>query len=122
MPFQVTGIDHIQIAVPKPLEPECLAFYREVLRLPEISKPEELRGRGGAWFQVGPLQLHLGVDPEGSPPSKRHVCFLVVDLNAAKTELAARGIHIEGESEAEGLRRLLIRDPAGNRLEIGQRL
>jgi catechol 2,3-dioxygenase-like lactoylglutathione lyase family enzyme len=121
MPFQVTGIDHIQIAVPKALEAECVAFYREVLRLYEIPKPPELRGHGGAWFQIGALQFHLGIDPEPSPESKRHVCLLVADLSVAKAEIAARGVSIKEEREAKGLARFFIRDPAGNRLEIGQR-
>lgn len=122
MPLSIVGIDHVQIAVPKVLEGECLAFYREVFGFREIPKPEELRGRGGAWFQVGNLQLHIGVDPEPSPRSKRHICFLVADMAAAKAEVARRGIPIEEESAAEGLSRIFIRDPAGNRIEIGQRV
>jgi catechol 2,3-dioxygenase-like lactoylglutathione lyase family enzyme len=122
MPLSITGIDHIQIAVPKALEAECLAFYRQVFGFPEIPKPEELRGRGGAWFQVGGLQMHIGVDPEPSPGSKRHVCFLVDDVAVAKAELAERSIPIEEENVAEGLHRIFVRDPAGNRIEIGQRV
>lgn len=122
MPLSIAGIDHVQIAVPKALEAECLAFYRGLFGFPEIPKPEELRGRGGAWFQVGSLQMHIGVDPESSPKSKRHVCFLVDDLAAAKTEVVRHGVSIEEESTAEGLHRIFIRDPAGNRIEIGQRV
>lgn len=121
MTLGISAIDHVQIAVPRALEAECLAFYREVLGLPEIPKPEELRARGGAWFQLPNLQMHVGVDPEPSPRSKRHVCFLVPDLARAKTILLAQSIAIEEESVAEGLSRLFIRDPAGNRIEIGQR-
>lgn len=122
MPFQVTGIDHVQITVPKALEAECLAFYRAVLRLSEISKPEEFRRRGGTWFQVGTVQLHIGLDPECSPRSKRHVCFLVDDLARARADIVARGARTEEENEAEGLRRFFIRDPAGNRLEVAERV
>jgi len=121
MTLGISAIDHVQIAVPRALEAECLAFYREVLGLPEIPKPEELRARGGAWFQLPNLQMHVGVDPEPSPRSKRHVCFLVPDLARAKTTFLAQSIAIEEESVAEGLSRLFIRDPAGNRIEIGQR-
>ncbi|MBI3677077.1 MAG: VOC family protein [Proteobacteria bacterium] len=126
MSLEITGIDHVQIAVPKALEAECLRFYREVFAFSEIPKPEELRGRGGAWFQVGPLQMHIGVDPEPSPQSigpksKRHICFLVPDLAKAKAAVQTRRIAIEEESVAEGLSRFFIRDPAGNRIEIGQR-
>ncbi len=109
------------MTVPRAKEAQCLAFYRDVLELPEIPKPEELRARGGAWFQVGALQFHIGVDPEPSPASKRHVCFLVPDLAAARTDVVAKGVSIEGDGVAEGLSRFFIRDPAGNRIEIGQR-
>jgi len=119
--LKITAIDHVQMTVPRALEAVCLAFYREVLALPEIPKPEELRARGGAWFQVGAIQFHIGIDPEPSPASKRHVCFRVDDLAAARGEMVAKGVTIEGEGMAEGLKRLFIRDPAGNRLEIGQR-
>ncbi len=117
----ILGIDHVQIAVPKAQEAQCLAFYREVLGLTEIEKPEHLRARGGAWFQVGHVQMHVGIDPEPSPKSKRHVCFLVADLAAAKQAVQARGVAIEDEGKAEGLIRFFVRDPAGNRIEIGQR-
>lgn len=122
MPLGVTAIDHVQIAVPRAKEEECLAFYRALFGFPEIPKPAELRGRGGAWFQVAGLQLHVGVDPDPSPKSKRHVCFLVRKLGAAKEEVEAAGIPIEEEGIAEGLSRFFIRDPAGNRIEIGQRI
>ncbi len=121
MSLEIQAIDHVQIAVPRALEAECLDFYREVLSLREIPKPEELRGRGGAWFQLANLQMHVGVDPEPSPRSKRHVCFLVPDLASAKAAILGKGIVIEEESVAEGLSRFFIRDPADNRIEIGQR-
>lgn len=121
MPLNITGIDHVQIAVPRALERECLAFYRDVLGLPEIEKPTELKPRGGAWFQLGTLQMHVGIDPEPSPRSKRHVCFLVSDLAAARASVVAAGVAVEEESVAEGLSRFFIRDPAGNRVEIGYR-
>lgn len=124
MPLSIAGIDHVQIAVPKALEAECLAFYREVFGFRELPKPEELRSRGGAWFEIVPggMQMHIGVDPEPSPRSKRHICFLVADVAAARVEMEAHGVAIEEESTAEGLHRIFIRDPAGNRIEIGTRL
>jgi catechol 2,3-dioxygenase-like lactoylglutathione lyase family enzyme len=120
MPLHVTGIDHVQIAVPESKEAECLAFYRDIFGFPGIPKPEYLRGERGAWFQIGGLQLHVGDDPEPSPKSQRHICFLVADLAEAKGEVVAHGMCIEEEAVAAGLSRFFIRDPAGNRLEIGQ--
>jgi len=117
----IIGIDHVQIAAPKALESDCVRFYREVLALPEIEKPDALKSRGGAWFQVGSLQMHVGIDPDASPSSKRHICFLVKDLASAKAAVQSSGVVIDSEGVAEGLRRFFIRDPAGNRIEIGQR-
>lgn len=121
MTLGIIGVDHVQIAVPKALEEQCLRFYREIFAFPEVVKPLELQGRGGAWFQVGTLQMHIGVDPDASPKSKRHICFLTGDLAKAKAFVVERGITIEEESVAEGLARFFIRDPAGNRIEIGER-
>ena len=122
MSLGIIGIDHVQIAVPNALEQECLTFYRTVLALPEVEKPEKLKARGGAWFQISTTtQMHIGIDPEASPRSKRHICFLVRDLAAAKSSAQSHGIVIEEEGTAEGLIRFFIRDPAGNRIEIGQR-
>ncbi len=121
MSLGIVGIDHVQVAVPRAKEAECVAFYRDVLGLTEIPKPEELRGRGGAWFDLGPIEFHIGIDPEGSPPSKRHVCFRVADLARAREAVLAAGVTIDSEGRAEGLIRFFIRDPAGNRVEIGQR-
>src|SRR5258708_39800011 len=121
MSLGITGIDHIQIAVPKALEEKCLAFYRELFAFPELAKPPELQAHGGAWFQVGLLQMHIGVDPDASPKSKRHICFLTSDLARAKEAVLKHGVAIEEESVAEGLSRFFIRDPAGNRIEIGQK-
>jgi catechol 2,3-dioxygenase-like lactoylglutathione lyase family enzyme len=121
MSLGISTIDHVQMTVPKALEAEALAFYRTVLGLKEIPKPAELRARGGAWFEVGALQFHIGVDPEPWPRSKRHICFLVPDLARAKAAVLAHGVPVEEEGFAEGLSRFFVRDPAGNRIEIGQR-
>ena len=123
MGFAITGIDHVQIAAPRAVEAETIAFYRDVLGLTPISKPAELQARGGAWFQVGTLQLHIGLDPDTGPlpKSKRHVCLLTQDLAAAKRAAQLAGLVIEEESHTEGLTRFFLRDPAGNRVEIGTR-
>lgn len=121
MAFGITGIDHVQLTVPRDLEGASLDFYRNVLGLTEIEKPAELRARGGAWFQVGTLQFHIGIDPEPWPKSKRHVCFQVPDLAKARAAALAKNVVIEEEGVAEGLKRFFVRDPAGNRIEIGQR-
>ncbi len=123
MTLKITAIDHIQITCPPSREAACVAFYGDVLGLAEIEKPEKLKPRGGAWFQLGGQQVHLGIDPEGqASPSKRHVCLLVDDLAAAQALIEAAGFEITPEPiDAFGLRRFFVRDPANNRVEIGTR-
>src|SRR5258708_24032647 len=105
MSLAISAIDHVQMTVPMALEAEALAFYRTVLGLKEIAKPDELRARGGAWFEVGALQFHIGVDADPWPKSKRHICFLVTDLAKAKATVLEHGVAIEEEGFAEGLSR-----------------
>jgi len=121
MSLGIVGIDHVQIAVPRALESECLKFYREILAFSEVEKPPTLKARGGAWFQVGSIQLHVGIDPERSPQSRRHVCFLTADVEAAKAAIRARNVPVEEDGIAEGLDSFFVRDPADNRIEIGQK-
>ena len=121
MTFRITALDHVNIAVPRAKEAEVLRFYREVLALLEIPKPPELRARGGAWFEVGNAQLHISLEDVETPLSRRHVCLLVENLDAARQVMARHKMPIEEGGTAEGLSRFFVRDPAGNRLEIGQR-
>jgi len=119
--FRITALDHVNIAVPRAKEAVVLAFYREVLGLLEIPKPPELRARGGAWFEAGNAQLHVSLEDIEGPLSRRHVCLLVEDLDAARQTMARHKTAIEEGGTAEGLTRFFVRDPAGNRIEIGQR-
>ena len=113
-------IHHINVTVPKSLEEATKHFYGEVMGLQEVPKPESSRGRGGAWYQLGPVQLHLSVENlEGAPLSKRHVCYMVPDLNAAEEHFRSAGVEIiPDDMPIPGWPRFYVRDPGGNRLEI----
>ena len=117
-------IDHVQITVRPEDEAACLRFYRTVLQLTEIPKPEPLRNRGGAWFQVGSVQLHVSpekVSEEQNQRSKRHVCFRTDDLAGIERRLREAGLEIIPDDRPipEAIR-FSIRDPGGNRVEILQ--
>lgn len=124
VPFTITRIDHVQLTVPPEQENAAKRFYGEILGLAEIEKPEELKPRGGAWYQLDKAQLHLAIDPGASGVgSRRHICLAVDNLDAARSALKRQGIEVIDEPiQADGLARFFIRDPAGNRVEIGQRL
>jgi catechol 2,3-dioxygenase-like lactoylglutathione lyase family enzyme len=105
----VTGIDHVQVAAPPGCEAEARRFYGELLGMREIEKPEELKARGGAWFQCGRQQLHVGVQEDFTPSSKAHPAFLVTNLD----ELVKRLENVTTDGP-----RCYAKDPWGNRIEL----
>jgi len=122
----VLALDHVQITTPASCADATLAFYRDVLGLTEIAKPAPLARNGGAWFRVGANELHVSIEdiPEDhNAASRRHVCYVVADLAAARGTLEAGGVAIvEDRQPIPGWTRLYIHDPADNRIEIAQRL
>lgn len=124
MSFKISAIDHVQLTIPPGEEAAARCFYRDVLGLEEIEKPAGLKERGGFWFRLSNAQLHIAVDPGATGSgSKRHVCLIADDLDAARSVLKERGITIIDEPiTADGLERFFVRDPADNRVEIGRRI
>lgn len=119
--MHILGLHHAQITIDRADEAAARAFYLDVLSLPELSKPDVLRARGGFWCQLGDRQLHIGLE-EGvdRAASKAHIAYAVDDLQAWRTHLQAQGIQI-GESIAiPGMDRFECRDPFGNRIEMLQ--
>ena len=116
-------IHHVNVTVPKSLEDAAKHFYGVVMALEEVPKPESSRGRGGAWYQLGPMQLHLSIE-EPLPQdciSKRHVCYTVSDLAEAEERFRSAGVEIlPDDLPTPGWSRFYVRDPGGNRLEIAQ--
>src|SRR5512147_3073253 len=78
--MRVHGLHHLQLAIPRGAEERARAFYGSLLGLREIAKPAHLARRGGVWFELGALQLHLGVEEEFRPAKKAHPALLVEDL------------------------------------------
>jgi catechol 2,3-dioxygenase-like lactoylglutathione lyase family enzyme len=115
----VYGIDHVQLAMPAGGENLARRFYVDVLGLTELPKPPNLAARGGAWFQCGPLQLHLGVEADFRPARKAHPALLVSDLAQVLKSLTAAGCEVRFDSEpVEGFARAFTSDPFGNRIEL----
>jgi catechol 2,3-dioxygenase-like lactoylglutathione lyase family enzyme len=114
--LRVTGLDHVTVTAPEELADEVVAWYRDVLGLEAIKKPEGA-GAGGGWLQVGAHQVHISVAPQ-NPPERAHFCLVVDDFEAAVGALRDAGCHIEQARAIPGRRRFFTRDPAGNRIEI----
>jgi catechol 2,3-dioxygenase-like lactoylglutathione lyase family enzyme len=114
----ITGLHHVQLAVPAGSEPALRAFYTGVLGMTELAKPVSLAARGGAWFRSGTLELHLGVEADFRPARKAHPGLLVDDLDGLAARLAAAGHGVRWDDLLPGHRRCYVDDPCGNRLEL----
>jgi catechol 2,3-dioxygenase-like lactoylglutathione lyase family enzyme len=117
--MKILSIDHIQIAMPAGEEDKARAFYIEQLGFTEILKPPDLAKRGGAWFQVGHVQLHLGVEAEFRPARKAHPAFLVEDLDLLIASVQRAGYETDtSQPPLDGYKRAHVFDPFGNRIEL----
>ena len=117
--MEITGLHHAQITIPRGAEEEGRRFYCELLGLPEIEKPESLRGRGGFWLQVGDRQVHVGSeDGVERQATKAHLAYAVSDLQSWRELLQRQGIQILEGVPIPGYQRFEFRDPFGNRVEF----
>ena len=117
----IIGLDHIQLAMPEGEEARARAFFTGVLGMAELVKPESLAGRGGCWFACGAQELHLGVEAGFRPAKKAHPAFLVADLEAVQVQLEAAGVPIMHQPPLPDARRIFVKCPFGNRLELIER-
>jgi catechol 2,3-dioxygenase-like lactoylglutathione lyase family enzyme len=117
----ITGIDHVQLAMPPGHEEAARSFYAGLLGMTELPKPPVLAARGGCWFASGTAALHLGVQESFTPARKAHPALLVDDLDALAAALAAAGYDwVPADGEIPGVRRIHSHDPFGNRVEFQQ--
>jgi catechol 2,3-dioxygenase-like lactoylglutathione lyase family enzyme len=112
------GLHHVQLAMPPDEEDAAIAFYHGVLGLEQVEKPEALSPRGGVWFRSGSLEVHLGVEEGFRPAVKAHPAFLVEDLERLRARVEMSGYKVIDTVQLEGFRRVYVRDPFGNRLEL----
>jgi len=117
----IVGLNHIQIEAPAGCEAAARVFFGDLLGLPEIEKPANLRGRGGVWFACGAQQIHLGVVANFEPRRKGHPALEVRGLDAWRARLAAAGVPITEDEPLPGWNRFYIADPWGNRIELLER-
>ncbi len=101
-------------------EAKAREFYGGILGLEEIEKPDALKSRGGMWYQIADIQLHISIE-EPHTTSKRHPAFEVEDLDGIRNYLPAHGVRIREEVGVPGVERLSFFDPFGNRIELIER-
>ena len=123
MPIKVTRLSHVNVTVPQSLEGAAKHFYGTILGLPEVPKPAESKGRGGAWYQLDAVQLHLSREDAAlqNEGSKRHVCYSVHNLTEAEQHFRDSGVEVIPDTlPVPGSSRFYVRDPGGNLIEISQ--
>lgn len=116
----VTGLDHVQLAMPENQEDRARQFYGSLLGLVEVPKPESLAVRGGCWFESGRTIVHLGVQKDFIPALKAHPAFTVSDLGQLRERLTRAGYTVNDDDSVPGVNRFYVSDPFGNRLEFIQ--
>lgn len=116
--MQITGIDHVQLAMPPGREAEAREFYEGLLGIPEVSKPAKLASRGGAWFERGGLKIHLGVEADFQAARKAHPALRATDLRSLVAKLREAGIAVIDDDPLDGYLRVYVSDPFGNRIEL----
>jgi catechol 2,3-dioxygenase-like lactoylglutathione lyase family enzyme len=120
MPDKLTGLDHVQIAMPAGEEAAARRFYSGLLGLREVEKPPILAKQGGVWFEGAGFGVHLGVEQDFHPARKAHPCFRVKNLDDLQYSLEAAGIVITPDTDLPDVRRFYAPDPFGNRIEFQQ--
>jgi catechol 2,3-dioxygenase-like lactoylglutathione lyase family enzyme len=119
-PVRLLGLDHVQVAAPAGSEDAARRFYGDLLGMPELTKPSELRARGGVWFACGAHELHVGIAEPFAPAAKAHPAFAVRagDIDRLAARLAEAGSPVQWDDAIPGTRRFYTADPWGNRLEL----
>ena len=117
----ILNIDHVQITIPVASEDRARGFYSRILGFTEIEKPPQMAERKSIWFIAGPVNLHLGIEPDFHPAKRAHPAFVVEGLDAILAACARAGLTAKPDTSFNGFRRVHIFDPFGNRLELMER-
>jgi catechol 2,3-dioxygenase-like lactoylglutathione lyase family enzyme len=115
---RILDIEHVQLAMPAGREDDARRFYSGLLGIPETPKPPHLARRGGAWFEAGPLKIHLGVEADFRPAKKAHPALRVEGLRELVEALRRDGHAVVDDEPLEGFDRVYVSDPFGNRIEL----
>ena len=119
----ILGIDHVQIAMPSGGEEKARAFFINLLGFREVLKPPKLEKHGGAWFESGTVQLHLGVETDFRPSRKAHPAFVVDDLDGLIAKVQSAGFEVDTtQPPLDGYKGAHIFDPFGNRIELMEKV
>ncbi|MCB0018790.1 MAG: VOC family protein [Anaerolineales bacterium] len=107
-------------------------FYVDVLGMEQVQRPQTF-DFPGQWFRKNGYEIHtlhdsfsqqLAGDPPRSPanevPNNRHICFSILNVDAALAGLAANNIPIAAgpRDRGDGATQIYIYDPDGHLIEL----
>jgi catechol 2,3-dioxygenase-like lactoylglutathione lyase family enzyme len=116
----ITGIHHVQLAMPLGGEDAARRFYSGMLGIPEVPKPLPQAKRGGVWFETDYVRIHLGIEQDFRPAKKAHPGLLVQNLKVLSQRLVQAEYEVINGEPLEGYEHIYVNDPFGNRLELLQ--
>ncbi|WP_078381078.1 VOC family protein [Sutcliffiella halmapala] len=121
MKIKINRLNHVQLCIPVGAENKAREFYSQLLGLTEIPKPVSLQANGGLWYEVGDIELHIGVENMNGEKSKRHPAFEVENLIEVKQFLHSKKVIMKEEIPIPNVERFSFFDPFGNRIEFLQK-
>jgi catechol 2,3-dioxygenase-like lactoylglutathione lyase family enzyme len=109
-------LQHATLEIRRDQLDACVAFYA-LMGFQRVDPPSSLADRA-AWVQRHATQIHLMwvEDPVSLP--RGHVAVVVDDYEATLKALGEAGHQPEPRREHWGSPRALVRDPAGNLVEV----
>jgi catechol 2,3-dioxygenase-like lactoylglutathione lyase family enzyme len=112
------GIHHVALAVED--TDRAVAFYRDVLGLTPVPRPDGAQA-AGAWLDAEGGQVHLFEPEDGAAIAPPHFAIRVDDLASAVAAIRAHGITVyEGDHRPGFGYQALLQDPSGNLIELNQ--
>ena len=122
--LKIKRLNHFAIIIPSGQEDVARKFYGKIFNLKELPKPQVLSRNGGIWFELpNSMQLHLTVQDDHDPnTSKCHLAYEVDSLEDVILVLRKFGIEFSFGQKIPNYKRINIRDPFGNKIELMQRI
>lgn len=110
------------IQAPPGCQNAARAFFGDFLGLPELTHPPVVTERGGLWFGLPDgRQLYIAVCQPFAPLDIGHPALRCADLDAFIERAETYQIAATPDTLLAPLRRVFLRDPWGNRLEVVER-
>jgi catechol 2,3-dioxygenase-like lactoylglutathione lyase family enzyme len=110
-----SGVHHVAICVAD--ADAGLAFYRDVLGMTELPRPDF---GPGYWLDAGGQQVHL-MESDLPSPVANHFAIRVDDIEAAVNDVRAHGVEVNQIPLVPGAgHQAFLHDPFGNFVELNQ--